>query len=288
MGFGKDLYKGYIRILLGTAVMAFAVKCIYDPAGLVTGGVSGLAIIAKNIGKVLGGWEIPLWVTSTVLNIPLFLAAIYIQGVKPIFKTLFATASLSVFLAIIPSVTVVENDLFLTAVFGGVLSGVGFGLVLGGQATTGGTDLLAVLIRRRMKHYSVAQILQALDGMVVLGGAVIFGLNYALYAMVAIFFVSKISDMFIEGWKFSKQALIISDKNQEIAARLMEELDRGVTGLYARGMYSRQDREVLFCVVSKKEIVRLKELVGEMDPKAFVIVSDVREVLGEGFVELSR
>lgn len=288
MGFGKDLYKGYIRILLGTAVMAFAVKCIYDPAGLVTGGVSGLAIIAKNIGKVLGGWEIPLWVTSTVLNIPLFLAAIYIQGVKPIFKTLFATASLSVFLAIIPSVTVVESDLFLTAVFGGVLSGVGFGLVLGGQATTGGTDLLAVLIRRRMKHYSVAQILQALDGMVVLGGAVIFGINYALYAMVAIFFVSKISDMFIEGWKFSKQALIISDKNQEIAARLMEELDRGVTGLYARGMYSRQDREVLFCVVSKKEIVRLKELVGEMDPKAFVIVSDVREVLGEGFVELSR
>ncbi len=286
--FGKNMYKGYLRILLGTAIMAFAIKCIYDPVGLVTGGVSGLAIIVKNMGKALTGQEIPLWLTTTVLNIPLFLAAIYIQGLKPVFKTLFATASLSLFLAIVPSFTVVENDLFLAAVFGGLLSGVGFGLVLGGQATTGGTDLLAALIRRRMKQYSVAQLLQVLDGLIVLGGAAVFGLNYALYAMVAVFFVSKVSDMIIEGWKFSKQAFIITDKTEEIAARLLSDLDRGVTSLYARGMYSKQERQVLFCVVSKKEIVRLKELIGEMDPKAFVIVSDVREVLGEGFVELSQ
>lgn len=286
--FGKNMYKGYLRILLGTAIMAFAIKCIYDPVGLVTGGVSGLAIIVKNMGKALTGQEIPLWLTTTVLNIPLFLAAIYIQGMKPVFKTLFATASLSLFLAIVPSFTVVENDLFLAAVFGGLLSGVGFGLVLGGQATTGGTDLLAALIRRRMKQYSVAQLLQVLDGLIVLGGAAVFGLNYALYAMVAVFFVSKVSDMIIEGWKFSKQAFIITDKTEEIAARLLSDLDRGVTSLYARGMYSKQERQVLFCVVSKKEIVRLKELIGEMDPKAFVIVSDVREVLGEGFVELSQ
>ncbi len=286
--FGKNMYKGYLRILLGTAIMAFAIKCIYDSVGLVTGGVSGLAIIVKNMGKALTGQEIPLWLTTTVLNIPLFLAAIYIQGLKPVFKTLFATASLSLFLAIVPSFTVVENDLFLAAVFGGLLSGVGFGLVLGGQATTGGTDLLAALIRRRMKQYSVAQLLQVLDGLIVLGGAAVFGLNYALYAMVAVFFVSKVSDMIIEGWKFSKQAFIITDKTEEIAARLLSDLDRGVTSLYARGMYSKQERQVLFCVVSKKEIVRLKELIGEMDPKAFVIVSDVREVLGEGFVELSQ
>ena len=286
--FGKNMYKGYLRILLGTAIMAFAIKCIYDPVGLVTGGVSGLAIIVKNMGKALTGQEIPLWLTTTVLNIPLFLAAIYIQGLKPVFKTLFATASLSLFLAIVPSFTVVENDLFLAAVFGGLLSGVGFGLVLGGQATTGGTDLLAALIRRRMKQYSVAQLLQVLDGLIVLGGAAVFGLNYALYAMVAVFFVSKVSDMIIEGWKFSKQAFIITDKTEEIAARLLSDLDRGVTSLYARGMYSKQERQVLFCVVSKKEIVRLKELIGEMDPKAFVIVYDVREVLGEGFVELSQ
>ena len=286
--FGKNMYKGYLRILLGTAIMAFAIKCIYDPVGLVTGGVSGLAIIVKNMGKALTGQEIPLWLTTTELNIPLFLSAIYIQGQKPVFKTLFATASLSLFLAIVPSFTVVENDLFLAAVFGGLLSGVGFGLVLGGQATTGGTDLLAALIRRRMKQYSVAQLLQVLDGLIVLGGAAVFGLNYALYAMVAVFFVSKVSDMIIEGWKFSKQAFIITDKTEEIAARLLSDLDRGVTSLYARGMYSKQERQVLFCVVSKKEIVRLKELIGEMDPKAFVIVSDVREVLGEGFVELSQ
>ena len=284
----KRFYKDLIRSLLGTAIMAFAIKCIYDPAGLVTGGVSGIAIIAKDMGRSLWGWEIPLWLTTTVLNIPLFLAAIRIQGIREVVRTLFATASLSFFLGVMPAWTVVQDDLLLTAVFGGLLSGVGFGLVLGGQATTGGTDLLAALIRRRMKHYSVAQLLQVLDGLIVLAGAVVFGINYALYAMIAIFFVSKISDTIIEGWKFSKQAYIISDRSQEIADRLLRELDRGVTGLYARGMYSGQDRAVLFCVVSKKEIVRLKEMIMETDPKAFVIVTDVREVLGEGFIELSQ
>ena len=262
--------------------MGFAIKNIYDPLGLVTGGVSGLAIIAKNV------WDIPLWVTNTVLNIPLFLFSIKLKGWSFIKKTLVATVTLSASLYVIPEMPFLMDDLFLTALFGGILSGVGAGLVFVCQATTGGTDMLAALIQRKLRHYSIAQIMQVLDALIVLIGAKIFGITYALYALIAIFAVSKISDGIIEGMKFSKVAFIISEKSEEISEAIMNELDRGVTGLDARGMYSGNRKNLLFCVVSKKEIVQLKELVVGHDSQAFVIVSDVREVLGEGFIEFRQ
>lgn len=178
-----------------------------------------------------------------------------------------------------------QNDIFLSALFGGIISGVGTGLVFLAQATTGGTDMLAALIQKRMKHYTIAQIMQVLDGIIVLAGATVFGIRVALYALIAIFCVAKITDGLIEGLKFSKQAYIISDRYQEIADSIMAEMSRGVTGLTARGMYSDSEKNMLFCVVSKKEIVQLRELVARFDSRAFVIVSDVREVFGEGFTE---
>ena len=180
------------------------------------------------------------------------------------------------------------DDLFLTALFGGLISGVGAGLVFVCQATTGGTDMLAALIQRKYRHYSIAQIMQVLDAVIVLVGAGIFGVTYALYALIAIFAVAKVSDGIIEGLKFSKVAFIISEKSEEISRAVMAELDRGVTGLHARGMYSGAEKNVLFCVVSKKEIVQLKELVVGHDSQAFVIVTDAREVLGEGFIEFRQ
>ena len=140
-------------------------------------------------------------------------------------------------------------------------------------------------IRRWLPHYTLAQILQVLDAAIVLIGAGIFGVTYALYALIAIYAVSKVSDGIIEGMKYSKVAYIISDKSEEIAAAILKELERGVTALDARGMYSGNRKDVLFCVVSRKEIAQLKELVVGHDAQAFVIVSDAREVLGEGFIE---
>lgn len=278
----KSPFLQYALIILGSCIMGFAIKNIYDPLGLVTGGVSGLAIIAKNV------WDIPLWVTNTVLNIPLFLFSIKLKGWSFIKKTLVATVTLSASLYVIPEMPFLMDDLFLTALFGGILSGVGAGLVFVCQATTGGTDMLAALIQRKLRHYSIAQIMQVLDALIVLIGAKIFGITYALYALIAIFAVSKISDGIIEGMKFSKVAFIISEKSEEISEAIMNELDRGVTGLDARGMYSGNRKNLLFCVVSKKEIVQLKELVVGHDSQAFVIVSDVREVLGEGFIEFRQ
>ena len=276
---GKSPFRDYILILIGASIMVFAIKNIYDPIGLVTGGASGVAIILK---KQFG---VPLWLTNTAINIPLFAAAAKLKGWSFIKRTLLATVTLSVSLYVIPEMPFLMDDLFLTALFGGLITGAGAGIVFACQATTGGTDMLAAIIRRWLPHYTLAQILQVLDAAIVLIGAGIFGVTYALYALIAIYAVSKVSDGIIEGMKYSKVAYIISDKSEEIAAAILKELERGVTALDARGMYSGNRKDVLFCVVSRKEIAQLKELVVGHDAQAFVIVSDAREVLGEGFIE---
>lgn len=278
----KPWYIEYILIILGSFIMGFAIKNIYDPVGLVTGGFSGLAIIAKN------QLEIPLWLTNTVLNIPLFLISFRIKGWQFIKRTFAATAALSVSLYVIPELALELDDLLLTSLFGGILSGIAIGLVFLFQATTGGTDMLAALIQLKFPHYSIAQIMQVLDTVIVLFGASVFGLKYVLYALIAIYAVAKVSDGMLEGLKFAKAVYIISEQNEKIAEVILFEMERGVTGISVKGMYSNNEKNMLFCVVPKKEIVQLKDLVVGYDSQAFVIVSDVREVLGEGFIEFRQ
>lgn len=270
----------YLLLIAGAFIMGFAIKNIYDPLNLVTGGVSGLAIVIKS--KV----GVPLWLTNTLLNIPLFLASYRIKGWRFIKRTLVSTVSLSLSLYVIPEMMIMPaDDILLSALFGGLISGVGSGIVFMTQATTGGTDMLAALLQKIMPHYSVPQIMQVLDAAIVLTGAAVFGIRPTLYALIAIYAVTRMSDGILEGLKFSKMVYIISDRYEEIAGTIMEEIDRGVTGLRAEGMYSGSDKMMLCCVVSRKEISQIKEIVREYDPRAFVIVSDVREVLGEGFIE---
>ena len=281
----RSTARDYLLITLGTALVAFAVASIYDPVGLVTGGFSGLSIIVKRLTEPVIPGGIPLGVTNLVLNIPFFLIAIRLKGLRYIVKTLFATMMLSAWLSVLPVIPLAQGDLLLSALYGGVFMGTGLGMVFVAQATTGGTDLIAAIIQHFWKHYSIADIMQVLDALIVIAGASIFGIQMALYAIIAIYLVSKVSDGLIEGLKFSKAAFIITEKPKELSAVLMKELDRGVTGISARGMYSGDKKNMLFCVVARKEIVRLKEVTLELDPGAFVIVTDAREVLGEGFIE---
>lgn len=283
----RQVAGNYVLILVGTAVMALAIQCIYDRVGLVTGGFTGLTIVIRSLTKSVIEDGIPLWFTNIVLNIPVFLYSYIKFGRKFVGRTLFATLMLSVWLYIIPGVDLSGDDYLLAALFGGVFTGVGMGLVLRAGATTGGTDMVAALIQSRMRHYSVVQIMQVMDAAIVIAGLYVFGLRSTLYAVVSIFVMTKVSDAFLEGFKNSKAALIITNHHEEVAQRLMDELDRGVTGMDAKGMYTQNYKCVLYCVVSRKEIVRLKEIVNDVDPEAFVIVSDVREVLGEGFMEYS-
>lgn len=281
----KNAFWDYVFLILGTGMLAFAIQCLYDPVSLVTGGFTGIAIIVKQLteGIIEGG--IPLWLTNIVLNIPGFLVALKIKGKKFLARTFLGTAFLSIWLYLIPPMDLSQGDYILAAVFGGCAAGAGMGLILLAKATTGGTDMVATLIQHYMKHYSIVEIMQILDGLIVIAGLYVFGLRSGLYAMLAIVVTAKVSDMIMEGFKFSKAAFIITDQYELVAKRILEELERGVTGLHAKGMYSGDEKCMLYCVVSQKEIVEVKEIVAQVDPKAFVIVSDAREVLGEGFLE---
>ena len=280
----KPLWMEYLMIIVGTGLMSLAINSVFDASGMVTGGFSGVAIIIKAWTKGLYGNGIPLWITNLVLNVPLFLLAAKIKGFKFVKKALLGDLSLTVWLAVLPAWKL-SGDFLLVALYGGLLQGVGIGLVFLGGGTTGGTDLLAAIIQNFMRHYSIAQIMQFVDGAVVLVGMYVFGVERALYAIIAVYLVTKVSDGIIEGLKFSKSVYIITEKPDEVSRMVMEDLDRGITGISAKGMYSGQDKLMLFCVVGKKELVHLKEMIDEIDPNAFVIVGDAREVHGEGFLE---
>ena len=285
----KSRLTDIILIILGTALMGLAIKCIYDPMGMVTGGFSGLAIVVKNITAAAGMKEgIPLSVTSFVLNIPVFLIAFRVKGKRFVGKSFFAMTLLSVWLAIWPEWDLAVGDYVISSIFGGGICGVGMGLILMGRSTTGGTDMVAAIVQTKLRHYSIVQIMQVMDAVIVLVGLYLFGLKPALYAMIAIIIATKVSDVILEGAQISRAVYILSDKTDEIADRIMKMIERGVTGLDAKGMYTEKKRCMLFCVVSKKEIAVLKDLVMEVDPAAFMIVCDAREVWGEGFQAYSN
>lgn len=257
--------------------MAVAYKSVFDTSGIVTGGFSGIGIIVRKIA------DVPMWITNTVLNIPLFAVAWKVKGKDFVKVTFLSTVLLTLFLAILPELSFEETDLLLAGIYGGVLCGGGIALVLTSGATTGGTDMLATVLNKFMPQFSVVRIMQILDGIIVILGMAVFGIYRSLYAIIAIYVITFVCDRMVDGLKFAKCLIIISDKAEEISKSVMEYLKRGVTGLDGMGMYSNSRKRVLYCIVSRKESVRLKEIVQELDGNAFVIVSDVREVMGEGF-----
>ncbi len=280
----KERLRSFLSILAGTMLMAFGIKNFYDLSGLVTGGFTGISIMIKGMSKSYPGYDIPLWFTNLVLNVPVFVAAGKKRGGHFLKRTVEGTVLLSVWLAVLPQMDLTEKDLLLSAVYGGLLSGTGLGLVLLAGATTGGVDLLSTLLHDKWRQYSVVQIMQVIDAIIILLGASLFGAHKALYAVAAVYITTRVSDFVIEGWKFSKVVYIISGEHEKIAQAVMEKMERGVTALKAYGMYSKTERKMLYCVVSKKELAELKDTIRIIDEDAFVIVTEAREVLGEGFV----
>lgn len=278
----------YLWIIIGTGILAFGIACFYDPIGLVTGGVTGLAIVIKSVTSEIIEGGVPLWLTNAVFNVPMFIMAYFLKGKAFIGKSFFGAMVLSVWLAVIPQVNLAGDDMLLSAVFGAVFCGAGIGLVFKTGTTTGGTDLVSALIQLKVRHVSIVQILQIVDGIVLVLGMFVFGIQPTMYAIIAIVVSTKISDMVLEGTNYAKAAYIITNEYEKVADRIMKELERGVTGLHAKGMYTSEEKCMLYCIVSQKEIVVLKDIVTEIDPRAFIIVSEVREVLGEGFQEYKK
>lgn len=274
----------YAIIIVGTSFLAMAINIFFDPLELVTGGVTGLSIVIKELSSKFFDGGIPLWILNISINIPLFIIAIIIKGKNFGGRSLFATLYLSFALYYTQWLPMITTDILLGSVFGGVLAGLGLGLVFSAYSTTGGTDLAASIIQHYIKHVSVAKIMFILDGIIIAFGFFVFGPEKAMYAIVSVYISVKVIDAILDGLHFSKAAFIISDYHEEISKNIFSKLERGVTGLYGEGLYSKKSKEVLMCVVSKKQIVKLKDIVREIDDDAFIIVADVREVLGEGFI----
>ncbi len=276
-----------VLILIGTFLLATSVNMIYDPMKLVMGGFGGLSIIVKDVAGRYGV-IIPVWLTNALLNIPLFIIAFFLLGKEFVAITFLGDVSFALWLYIIPGVDICKGDYLLAIVFGGLLEGFGIGSILLSNSTSGGTDMVSAVLHKFLKHYSVPNILLFVDGLIVILGAFTLGLRNAMYGVIAIYILTKVSDAILEGVKFAKMIYIISDEYEAIASSIMNTMDRGVTGLSAKGMYTDKSKNMLFCVVNKKEIVGIKEIVATIDPKAFVIVNDVREVFGEGFIEYKQ
>ncbi len=279
--------KEFVLILLGCLAMAFAINMFYLPHTMVTGGFTGLAIIVTIYVEHLFGIHIPIWLLNILFNVPLFIVTYKLLGKGYVIKSLFATLMLSFCLFLTEFIPVFETELIIASIFGGVFSGLGLGVIFRCYATTGGTDLVATLISRFMlKHVNIAKILFVIDTAILLFGLFAFGPTVSMYAILAVFITTKAMDGVLEGVGFSKVVYIITSKHNEVSKRIMTDMERGVTGIVSKGMYSDEDKITLMIVISKKEVVKLKEITKDIDKKAFIIVSDVKEVLGEGFLEL--
>lgn len=273
----------YLLIFFGTLFMAVALNVFFEPNNMVIGGATGIAVIVKHITKDIVDGGLSLGITNLLVNIPLFLAAFKIFGGRFIGKTVIATLLLSFNLEITAFLPVFHDDLVIVSVFGGAITGLGLSLIFRARATTGGSDLAASLIQYKIKHYTVAVIMLFLDVLIIICGYFVFGFAVTMYAVISVYISSKIIDAILEGLSFAKAACIISDKSTEICDKIFKELDRGVTSLYGKGMFSGENKNILLCVVSQKEIFKLKEVAKGVDENAFIMVADVREVLGDGF-----
>ncbi|HCT64404.1 MAG TPA: YitT family protein [Lachnospiraceae bacterium] len=275
-----------IFMIVGTMFIATAITVFFSPNQVVVGGFSGIGIIVKNLTVSYVDGGVPLSVTNLVLNIPLFVIAYFVLGKSYLGKTIFATIFLSAALEMTSFLPVFKGDLALISIYGGIVDGIGLGFVLRAMASTGGVDLLATIIHNKMKHISISSIMFVINSLVIAFGLFVFGAEKAMYAVISIFVSSKCITVVLEGLSFSKMAFIISEQSEKIAREIMKQHNRGVTALNGRGMYTGKNKEVLLCVFKQKEITGIKEIVRNADPNAFIILTDIKEVMGEGFKKL--
>lgn len=273
----KYLLTG-IYIIIGTALMGCATNQFLLPNQLSTGGFSGIAtVLYYYIGLDMG-------LSTILLNIPFFIIAYSRIGKGFLFRTLFGTAMLAVFLSLFGKFQPLTTDRFLGCIYGAIFMGLGLALVLRGQASTGGSDLIMNIVRSYKPDARSSTIIVIVDTIIVGLNVIFFGeVEIGLYSAIAIYLMGKILDIFFEGINFAKMMYIVSDKYEEIAKEIGSEVKRGVTALYGKGMYTGNEKNILLCVTSRNEVARIRKIVENIDPQVFLIITNAREVFGKGF-----
>lgn len=278
-------FREYFFITLGVFMVALATKFLLAPNKVAAGGVIGLAIIINNFFPFLD-----IGLLSLMMNGFLFIIAFIFIGSKFGGKTIYASLSLSGIIwfldRTVTSNVPITNDLFLASIFGTVISGIGMGIVFNQNASTGGTDIIAKILSKFI-NAPIGKSLLVVDFVITIFSALSFGIEIGLYSLLSVLFNGFVIDLIIEGLNVCKQVMVISPKNDSINKFIINELGRGCTIFTGIGGYTGNDTYILYTVLSRREFVRLKEFIIEVDKKAFITVGDVHEVLGEGFKNIS-
>ncbi|MHB0976716.1 MAG: YitT family protein [Candidatus Aquicultorales bacterium] len=277
------LVREYVWITLGLVITAIGLNVFLIPNRLAAGGVSGLATV------LFYGFGIPVGLAMLVMNGFLLILGTRIFGHGYGMKTIYGAVGLSVAVELLSfgmnfaNVGTISNPI-LGTLYGGILTGIGMGLVFLNGGNTGGTDIVAQILAKYV-NLGVGQLFLLVDGFVMLVAASVFGIQLALFGFIAVFIMGWVIDFIQEGINVDKAAFIMTEQSEEIGHAILHDLKRGATGFKSRGLFTNKDSETIMCVVSRREIEALRRLVYECDPGAFMIVTDVREVVGEGFGE---
>lgn len=269
-----DYVKKMFFWLLGAFIVAVALEMFLLPNKIIDGGVIGISMMISYITK----WNLGLLIFC--INIPFMLIALKSLGKKFILNTFIATALLSVATNVVMNLHPVTNDLLLATIFGGIFLGLGVGLILRNSASLDGTEMLSIVLSKRLKIVSVGELLMGMNLFIYTAAGFLLGWERAMYSILTYFVASKVIDTVLEGLDKAKSVRIVSEFWEEIGDSIMKELDTSVTYVKTKGGYSKQEKILTFCVVNKFDIPKLKEVVHDIDPRAFIVTEDVHEVEG--------
>ena len=267
-----------VSLILGTFIMACSTAFFLLPNKLSTGGFSGIATIAYYF------FNTPVGTATVILNIPLFIIAFFRIGKKFIFKSIIGTFLLSFFIDLLEQNNAVTSDRFLACIYGGIIMGIGTSIVLKANSSTGGSDLLSYIVRSYKDKIKSSDLIILVDT-IIIGINILFfkEIEIGLYSAIAIYLMGKMIDIIFEGINFTKVLFIVSDKYEEIAKVVGNKIQRGSTGIYAKGMHSGDEKMMLFCVGARNQVYDIKKIATRVDPKAFIVIFNARETWGKGF-----
>ena len=276
----KLIIKKYIfeifLIAVGAFIMAIGTSLLLLPNKLSSGGFAGIATITY----YLFNWS--MGTVIVLINIPFFIMAFIRIGKEFVFKSIIGTVMLSFFIDLLDKI-----QPLLACIYGGILLGVGTSLILRASASTGGSDMVSYIIKSFKPGLSTSNLIVIFDFIVVTLNVICFKqLEIGLYSAISIYLMGKVIDIIFEGVDFSKMMFIISDKYIEISNEIGKKISRGTTGIYSKGMYTNKEKTMLMCIASRGEVIRIRQIANEVDPKSFIVISNVREVYGKGFKKI--
>lgn len=274
----KKYIYDFILLIIGCAIMAISTSFFLLPNQLSSGGFTGIATITYYLLK----W--PVGTVIFALNIPLFILSYFKIGKEFLIKGVLGTIFLSMFIDIFDRFKPLTQDRVLGCIYGGIIMGIGMSLVLKGSSSTGGTDLLSYIIKSFKPYYRTSNLIVIIDIVIVsLNVFFLKDIEIGLYSAITIYLMGKMLDIIFEGVYFTKMIFIVSDKYKEIAKEIEENVRRGITGLHATGMYTNEEKMMLWCISSRNETIRIKQICKKIDRNSFIVISNAREAYGIGF-----